>query len=833
MLMSCLSLSSAVAAKRNFAAAVTYYSACLPPLLPVFIEPDVAVVASYLISDRFEVFSVAKACVESFVRRVTADSPERRASLIQYWGNILATIFMSTRDETDSTYHSSPTSLASTHLPSSSNSGSTFSSPSSASSSSAASFISTTALASGVVMGFSAPPSDYKPSPSVTTIPSLPTTPSRRRLDPSGAQGDSSDPNRFPPTHRRVSLFASARRESFSDMDHHTQLAHDVHSTDNTSHSTNEASSTSSSNPAHPAFDAKQSLFLPGHGEAARTAPIPSMSLTTGILAVPTQSFAVPSTSCVPYSPAAAAMYLRQPQPGSLLDLELHEHAIYIHSPSSALLRVLPRGPPSNEEIVAALVLASIEIHSKAPSRPLTSSSPASGNTNNLSNDDAVLHRQGTTSSLASTATHRNPSEMKAPFSLHTLTGSDPASTDIRRQCIVHTLLRTLLYATSSAEAVTDVQQGSALNACINGIASGSVSFPAPIRTRIILAADFLAKGFSLWRVHINIDRLGDIIRRLHYLSYLRQYAAMAGSAQRALLEIGRLFPLKFVQVMGREALSTKNVDGTSLSTPTSTSLTSSSSSSSQDRGTASHLSGPTESRRALALESLAALVKRHHFSLAPVLPTSVHTIVRCLDPSDPAQRKELRTSVTRVLTELVRRYPTVSFHQGTQRLAVAACSVQPQSQRSANTGNSLTASSTTSSTSLDPAAVLQSVGDPKTEVSIFDLRTANKWKVLTDHKSSVTALAFNENGHYLVTYCCDEKPATVRFFTMGEGSFLGSLFSTQGRLTSTHHLPPLARPDAKNLHPLDVKFAWTTQGNHEIVTLTREDHSTVSIKLS
>ena len=231
------------------------------------------------------------------------------------------------------------------------------------------------------------------------------------------------------------------------------------------------------------------------------------------------------------------------------------------------------------------------------------------------------------------------------------------------------------------------------------------------------------------------------------------------------------------------------------------------------------------DGRRGLALESLAALIRKHPISLAPVLPTAVHTIVRCIDPADPVQRKELSSAVTRVLCELVNKYPSVSFHQDSQRFAVAACPLQ---------AGGATHHPTSVSASSGAGAAGSGGSAARNDVVVFDLRTANKWKTLTGHKGSVTAVSFSGTGQFLVTYSHDESPPCLRLFDTTPSTLLSSIFGAQGRLVSTTPLKPITLQSGRAAHLLDVRFSWSSQGPHnEHVTLKREDGSAVSIKVT
>lgn len=157
------------------------------------------------------------------------------------------------------------------------------------------------------------------------------------------------------------------------------------------------------------------------------------------------------------------------------------------------------------------------------------------------------------------------------------------------------------------------------------------------------------------------------------------------------------------------------------------------------------------------------------------------------MDPSEPALRQSLLQSTTQgnihfrgvlrailicstiyslciipsflltlALSALSQKYPSTSFHPSTQRYAVATTLA------------------------------------PHYPILLYDLRTATKWKILEGHKESVTALNFNNEGTFLVSYAANEAPPTVRVWNTRLKTFLGSLLGTQGKCTKTIRLSRL-----------------------------------------
>eukprot|EP01125_Pyxidicula_operculata_P017167 TRINITY_DN5990_c0_g1_i2.p1 TRINITY_DN5990_c0_g1~~TRINITY_DN5990_c0_g1_i2.p1 ORF type:complete len:1203 (+),score=204.53 TRINITY_DN5990_c0_g1_i2:24-3632(+) len=136
-------------------------------------------------------------------------------------------------------------------------------------------------------------------------------------------------------------------------------------------------------------------------------------------------------------------------------------------------------------------------------------------------------------------------------------------------------------------------------------------------------------------------------------------------------------------------------------------------------------------------LNSIGALVKRNPTSLLPALPLLAESVVNSLDPHVPYLRNACLKAATTLVHELVRKYPMIAFHQQSQRLAV---------------------------------------GTKEGTILIYDLISATRWFVLEGHKSEVSAVAFENEGDYLVSYSITD--AFVKVWKTS-ASFFGILGST------------------------------------------------------
>eukprot|EP01017_Pseudomicrothorax_dubius_P042887 TRINITY_DN7060_c0_g1_i2.p1 TRINITY_DN7060_c0_g1~~TRINITY_DN7060_c0_g1_i2.p1 ORF type:complete len:362 (+),score=78.73 TRINITY_DN7060_c0_g1_i2:408-1493(+) len=74
-----------------------------------------------------------------------------------------------------------------------------------------------------------------------------------------------------------------------------------------------------------------------------------------------------------------------------------------------------------------------------------------------------------------------------------------------------------------------------------------------------------------------------------------------------------------------------------------------------------------------ILLEILKGLVRRHSAVMMPHLVTLVEMILRCLDPNNPTMRKNCHKFATNALHAIFKTYSAVSFHQNTQRFALAS----------------------------------------------------------------------------------------------------------------------------------------------------------------
>ncbi|KIM30119.1 hypothetical protein M408DRAFT_101314 [Serendipita vermifera MAFF 305830] len=128
----------------------------------------------------------------------------------------------------------------------------------------------------------------------------------------------------------------------------------------------------------------------------------------------------------------------------------------------------------------------------------------------------------------------------------------------------------------------------------------------------------------------------------------------------------------------------------------------------------------PDHSRAIMQL--LALLIRKKPLVLYPSLSRLMEAVVKSMDPNS-SFRDGILDSATEILGEVVKLYPTVDFHSGTQKLVVGTH---------------------------EGAAIL------------YDLKTATRLYVLEGHKKRLAACSFSPDGRRLVTLSLEESVVMV-----------------------------------------------------------------------
>ncbi|CAG8628332.1 9010_t:CDS:10 [Cetraspora pellucida] len=135
----------------------------------------------------------------------------------------------------------------------------------------------------------------------------------------------------------------------------------------------------------------------------------------------------------------------------------------------------------------------------------------------------------------------------------------------------------------------------------------------------------------------------------------------------------------------------------------------------------------PAEKHGLLKLISL--FIRRKPLVLYTSLSSLVEAVVKSLDPNIPKMRETVLQTTTNVLHDLVKTFPSISFHGGTQKLAV---------------------------------------GTQEGASIIYDLRTATRWHILEGHTKAVSALTFSGDGKFIVS--CSLEEGMVRVWNPSPG---------------------------------------------------------------
>lgn len=189
------------------------------------------------------------------------------------------------------------------------------------------------------------------------------------------------------------------------------------------------------------------------------------------------------------------------------------------------------------------------------------------------------------------------------------------------------------------------------------------------------------------------------------------------------------------------------------------------------------------------ALHVLVAFIHKFSAKVIPLLPKFTEAVLRCLEPSDPALRRQSLMAVTSALHQLVQTFPMVAFHQTSQRFGVG-------------TSDGL--------------------------VVVYDLRTATKWRILEGHTGAIAALSFSQDGNKVGSYSC--RDSSIRVWQCASTGLLGGFLGSGSRCLQSHALPSIANtsPGTK------ISEAWRrvslTWPDARLLRLVRESGEVVQI---
>lgn len=150
-------------------------------------------------------------------------------------------------------------------------------------------------------------------------------------------------------------------------------------------------------------------------------------------------------------------------------------------------------------------------------------------------------------------------------------------------------------------------------------------------------------------------------------------------------------------------------------------------------------------------------LNKNWHIQQRPLvlhtsLPRLLEAVVKSLDPTQKQMRAQTQTGATVILHELVKTYPSITFHGGSQKLAI---------------------------------------GTPEGAIVIYDLKTGTKMDILESFRTPVVAASFSGDGQRLVAVSLDENRIEIWKFSgspFAIGSFFNFASSSSSSLTPSNN---------------------------------------------
>ena len=186
----------------------------------------------------------------------------------------------------------------------------------------------------------------------------------------------------------------------------------------------------------------------------------------------------------------------------------------------------------------------------------------------------------------------------------------------------------------------------------------------------------------------------------------------------------------------------------------------------------------PSVEQSQVTIRLVAFVIHQRPLVLYPSLPRLVEAVVKSLDPTMGSMRSAVAHAATVMIKELVHTYPSMAFHERSQRLAVG--------------------------THEGPAV-------------LYDLHTATRLYVLEGHTHPVTACSFSPDGRRFLSMSLEEQ--CVLIWRLSTGVFDMFVPSAVSRLASSNNSAAAYRTirfhlgDAARLSPAEsltsVAFEW------------------------
>ncbi|KAI9021088.1 hypothetical protein DFJ74DRAFT_112744 [Hyaloraphidium curvatum] len=261
--------------------------------------------------------------------------------------------------------------------------------------------------------------------------------------------------------------------------------------------------------------------------------------------------------------------------------------------------------------------------------------------------------------------------------------------------------------------AILGSAEGAAMDSRICGEVSGAlITMAGEGKTTgfRVTALELLGRGFSAWEPHISATSL------IRFLEQLAGFLPPATGSPSSASAVPAPSQPAAVQQMARQAILSIATSSTAVFVQTLVlDLT----------------HAKTVEERKGSLRLLSVFVHKKPVLLLPHLLRIVEGVIKCLEPNNPQLREALLEFVTAALHDLVKTYPTVSFHGISQRLIC---------------------------------------GDWDGPCVVFDLKTGQRFQVLEGHDKPVTAVAFSPSGRMAASHSAEDHAILV--YSLSSGFF-------------------------------------------------------------
>ncbi|KAI9328858.1 hypothetical protein BDR26DRAFT_939723 [Obelidium mucronatum] len=273
-----------------------------------------------------------------------------------------------------------------------------------------------------------------------------------------------------------------------------------------------------------------------------------------------------------------------------------------------------------------------------------------------------------------------------------------------------------------------------------------------------MLAVELLSRGFRSWEPHVNA---AAVLRAIILTTGLQSPSTSSGTPSKDGSGGGNSAPNPALVMTSRHAVVQIATINPALFITTIT---------------YDFVHSKVVAERVGGLKLLGMFIAKKPTLLYSHIPRILESLVKSLDPNVPGMREAVQMIVTSNFAELVKNFPNVAFHHGSQKLAV---------------------------------------GTMEGMTIVYDLKTATKGQVLEGHLKPVTAVAFSPDGKMSVTFSFEEN--CVRFWQLSSG-FLNSLVGAFSGATGGAGSSPGSGHKAGHLKSFrefsvgpkqSVKFEW------------------------